>query len=128
MNSYLDVWKKFGDFSGRARRREYWTFFLINLIVGVCFICIDVFAGLYKEEIGLFPLYMVYSFAAFIPSLAVTARRLHDTNHSGWTMLLSALPIIGPIILLVWMVRDSDPAKNRYGPNPQLELIGVGDY
>jgi uncharacterized membrane protein YhaH (DUF805 family) len=127
MNSYLDVWKKFGDFSGRARRREYWMFTLVSTIVSLGLLLIDVFAGFINKEIGISLLYGIYTLAVFIPAIAVTSRRLHDTNHSGWTILLMLIPLIGPIILFVWMVRDSDPGKNMYGSNPKQVLYGFGD-
>ena len=68
--------------------------------------------------IGGYILYILYALAAFIPSLAVTVRRLHDTNRSGWNILWCLLPVIGPIVLLVFMVSDSTP-DNQYGPNPK---------
>lgn len=64
-------------------------------------------------------IYMLYSLAVFIPALAVSVRRLHDINKSGWWMLLDLLPIIGPIILLVFMIQDSDAGTNRFGNNPK---------
>lgn len=61
----------------------------------------------------------VYSLAVLIPSLAVVVRRLHDTNRSGWCFFFNLIPVIGSIILLVFLVQDSDPNENQYGPNPK---------
>jgi hypothetical protein len=83
-------------------------------------------AGVQK---ALWSLAFVYNLAMILPSLAVTVRRLHDTNHSGWWMLISLVPIIGGIIFFVWMVTDSDPYENQYGRNPKTEsLLSVKGY
>ncbi len=62
----------------------------------------------------------IYSLATLIPSLAVGIRRLHDTGKSGWWIFISLIPFVGPIILLIFLVKDSDPGTNLYGPNPKL--------
>ena len=111
MNWYLGVLKKYAVFSGRARRMEFWMFTLINIIVSIILTCIDVFVG--TAVLG-----MLYSLAVLIPSLAVTARRLHDTDRSGWWILISFIPAIGLIVLLVFMVLESQPGSNRFGDNP----------
>ncbi len=113
MNVYLDVLKKYAVFSGRARRTEYWMFFLFNLLIAFVLGAIE---GIFKGS-GL--LGTLYSLAVFIPSLAVGARRLHDTNRSGWWLLISLIPLIGVIILIVFLVQDSQPGENKYGPNPK---------
>ncbi|MCA9017194.1 MAG: DUF805 domain-containing protein [Planctomycetaceae bacterium] len=119
MNWYLSVINKYVDFSGRARRKEYWMFFLFNMIIsfGVALV-----GGLIGGKNGLFALSLpaLYSLFVFLPSLAVTVRRLHDTNRSGWWILISLVPFFGAIILFVCTVLDSDPDSNTYGPNPKL--------
>ena len=105
MNYYLEVLKKYAVFSGRARRAEYWYFYLFNFIIGVLF-AIGTLGG-------------IYSLAVLIPSIAVTVRRLHDTNHSGWWLLISFIPFFGGIILLIFLLQDSQPGENQYGPNPK---------
>jgi uncharacterized membrane protein YhaH (DUF805 family) len=112
MDWYLGVLKKYAVFEGRARRKEYWMFVLFNLIVSVVLSILGRFAGLIV-------LSWIYSLALFIPSLAVSIRRLHDTNRSGWWILITLIPIIGAIILLVFLVQDSDPQENQYGSNPK---------
>lgn len=67
--------------------------------------------------------FLVYSLAMIIPSIAVTVRRLHDTNRSGWFILINFVPLIGPIVVFVFMVLDSDPDANQYGPNPKTPSV-----
>jgi uncharacterized membrane protein YhaH (DUF805 family) len=119
MHWYLDVLKKYAVFDGRARRTEFWMFFLFNVIVGFVLNIIDNVSGLAKAMNGVGPLGTLYFLAVLVPYLAVGARRLHDTNRSGWWLLLLLIPCIGAIILLIWFVQDSDPGTNAYGPNPK---------
>ena len=119
MNWYLEVLKKYADFSGRARRKEYWFFTLFNVIVSIVLTLGDALIGTFSEEAGLGLLSGLYSLAVFIPGLAVTVRRLHDTDHSGWWMLISFVPCVGFIILLVFLLTDSTPGHNQYGPSPK---------
>ena len=119
MNYYFDVLKKYAVFGGRATRKEYWMFFLWNLIV---YVILAIILGLTSHWIMsgiLVDLIFVYALAMIIPHLSVGARRLHDTNHSAWWLLISLIPFIGTIIFLVFMVRDSVPGDNKYGPNPK---------
>jgi uncharacterized membrane protein YhaH (DUF805 family) len=118
MNWYVAVLKKYAEFGGRARRKEYWMFYLINMLIsGVCTAIDAIFGWGYQS--GLTVLYCLYSLAILVPSLAVTVRRLHDTGRSGWWLFIALLPIIGAIILFVFWVQDSQPGDNRYGPNPK---------
>lgn len=113
MSWYLAVLKKYATFSGRARRTEYWMFFLVNLIVSMVLGFVDTVAG--TAFIG-----VVYSLAVLLPSLAVGVRRLHDIGRSGWWLLILLVPVIGVIVLLVFAVRDGDAGANAYGPNPKV--------
>ena len=113
MNYYTDVLKKYAVFSGRARRKEYWMFFLFNIIVSLIFF----FLGILIRFSYLEPLYVL---AVLIPSIAVAVRRLHDTGRSGWWILIGFIPFVGAIILLVFMVLDSQSEANQYGPNPKV--------
>lgn len=115
MHWYLEVFRKYADFSGRARRKEYWTFFLFQVIFGFIFGLIDVAAGTYSRESGTGAFGTIYALVSFVPALAVTVRRFHDTDHSGWWMLV-------PIVNFVFAITDSQPGPNRYGPNPKQEL------
>jgi uncharacterized membrane protein YhaH (DUF805 family) len=125
MHWYLQALRKYAVFSGRARRAEYWQFTLLNGIVSlVLSLLLNLNAGA-GVQMALALLAFVYSLAMILPSLAVTVRRLHDTSHSGWWMLISLVPIIGGIILFVWMVTDGDPDENQYGRNPKAEWLGL---
>lgn len=113
MNWYLDVLKKYAVFNGRARRKEYWMFVLFNLIIALVLGLIERLVG------GPGILANLYSLAVLIPGLAVAFRRLHDTNRSGWWILIGLIPLVGFIILIVFMAQDSQPGDNQYGPNPK---------
>ena len=113
MNWYLEVLKKYAVFSGRARRKEYWMFALFNIIIAFVLGFIEGLAG------GPGVIGIIYGLAVLIPGIAVSVRRLHDTNRSGWWLLIGLIPLIGVIVLLVFMVQDSQPDKNQYGPNPK---------
>ncbi|ANJ67332.1 hypothetical protein A9404_08010 [Halothiobacillus diazotrophicus] len=115
MNWYLDVLKQYAVFNGRARRAEYWYFVLFNLIISIVLGIVDGMLG--SSGVGL--LGGLYSLAVLIPSLAVSVRRLHDTNRSGWWLLLLLIPLIGFIVILIFMVQDSTPGENTYGSNPK---------
>jgi len=118
VNSYLEVLRKYAVFSGRARRNEYWMFVLFNLIIGIVLGVIEGIVGIAPQS-DQSVLAGIYSLAVLIPSIAVFVRRLHDTNHSGWWFFIAFVPLIGAIVLLVFMVRDSDQGDNQYGANPK---------
>lgn len=111
--------EKYARFTGRARRREYWYFILFFAIGMFVLGLLDGLFGLADEEMEFGPLAVLGFVIAFIPSLAVQVRRLHDTNRSGWWILLNLIPLLGPLVLLVFMVLDSQPGENRYGANPK---------
>ena len=113
MNWYIEVLKKYAVFDGRAHRTEYWMFVLFNVIITIVLGLIDRLFGLWNVLSG------VYGLAVLIPGIAVAIRRLHDTNRSGWWLLISLVPVIGTIVLIVFMVQDSQPDTNQYGPNPK---------
>lgn len=111
--SVLTCISKYVDFNGRARRSEYWWFGLAVYVVNL------VLAGL-GRSIGIFNvLASIFSVATFLPSLAVAWRRLHDTGRSGAWFFIVLIPIVGWILYIVWMVQDSQPGDNQYGPNPK---------
>jgi uncharacterized membrane protein YhaH (DUF805 family) len=119
MNWYLQALKQYAVFKGRARRKEYWFFALFNLIVSAVLTVVDYMTGSLDMELGVGLLSGLYSLAILIPSLAVTVRRLHDTDRTGWWLLIAFIPLIGAIVLLVFMLLDSKPGDNQYGPNPK---------
>lgn len=119
MNWYIDVLKKYAVFSGRARRKEYWMFILISTIITIVLSAIEVAASLNDPATGPGLISGLYSLAVFIPSIAVLVRRLHDTDRTGWWLLLFLLPLIGVIVLIVFLATDSSAGDNQYGPNPK---------
>ena len=94
-------------------------FILINVLVSLVLVAIDNLIGTLSPQIGVGLLQGLYSLAILLPSLAVTVRRLHDTGRTGWWVLISLVPVIGGLILLIFMVLDSEPGTNQYGPNPK---------
>jgi uncharacterized membrane protein YhaH (DUF805 family) len=114
---YLEALKKYAVFSGRSRRMEYWYFVLFNIMVSIVLAGIDALLGTFTSYIGL--LSGIYGLAVLIPTLALTVRRLHDIDRSGWWILIGLVPLIGAIVLLVFAVMEGTPGSNRYGPNPK---------
>lgn len=119
MNWYVDVLRKYAVFSGRARRKEYWFFVLFNLLIVAGLTLVDMFVGTYDpiREIGL--LSGLYGIGVILPSVAVGARRLHDSGRTAWWLLIGLVPVIGAIVLLIFFVLDSQLGDNEYGPNPK---------
>ena len=116
MNWYLGVLKKYAVFSGRARRKEYWMFVLFNIIItGV----LEILLFATNSSVIVTILLGIYGIGVIIPSLAVVVRRLHDTNKSGGFIFISLIPLVGTIILLVFLCQDSTPGENRFGPSPK---------
>ncbi|RCX20334.1 uncharacterized membrane protein YhaH (DUF805 family) [Fontibacillus phaseoli] len=113
MEWYLKVLQNYAGFQGRARRKEYWIFFLLNFIIGLVLGFVSGLFGI-PNILG-----YLYALAVLIPSIALVFRRLHDTGKSGWWILISFVPIAGTIILLVFMCLDSDEGTNQYGTNPK---------
>ena len=114
MNYYLDVLNKYAEFNGRSSRKEYWMFFLFNLVITGLLVVIDV---MISNDNGI--LTSLYTLAVFIPSLALSIRRIHDAGISALWLLLAFIPIIGPIAYLIFMILDSQPGNNQYGPMPR---------
>lgn len=119
---YLKVIGQYADFSGRARRREFWSFALVNFAIGVALMVVAAVFGAVADFLGtlVMGVYYLYSLAVFIPSLAVGVRRLHDTGKSGWFMLIALIPIVG-LYLLYLMTVEGDRGDNAYGPDPKAE-------
>ncbi|MGG3889983.1 DUF805 domain-containing protein [Metabacillus fastidiosus] len=113
MQWYLEVLKNYVGFQGRARRKEYWMFNLVSVIITIILSIVEAVASIDPV------LTVIYFLAVFLPSLAVTVRRLHDTGRSGWWFLINLIPIIGGIILLVFTCQDSETNSNKYGLNPK---------
>jgi uncharacterized membrane protein YhaH (DUF805 family) len=110
----IDNWKRiiferYAQFSGRASRSEYWYFVLANLAVYAVLLLLTQVSSIF------FVLYVVWALAILIPSLAVAVRRLHDSDKSGWLLLIGLIPC-GGIVVLVFLILESTPAENKYGP------------
>jgi uncharacterized membrane protein YhaH (DUF805 family) len=120
MKWYLKVLRQYTDFNGRARRKEYWMYTLFNLIFIMVAMLLDNVLGLTIGGLPYGVLYFLYALAVLIPGLAVSVRRLHDIDKSGWMLLVALIPLIGAIWLLVLLVKDSSPGENQYGPNPKV--------
>ena len=120
MSWYFNAITNYVNFKGRERRRAYWMFVLVNVIITIVISCIDViFIGI---DDGFFQngvLSTIYSIFIFLPSLSLTVRRLHDTGRCGWWVLLYFIPIVGWIIMLVFLCTDSYGGENQYGPCPK---------
>ena len=136
MNWFLECFKKYATFSGRARRMEYWTFHLIYTLViiaatvlAVISIALTTAIGnpVYDTEYGPLPLNIIvalmaiFALVCILPSLAVSIRRLHDTGRSGGWWFINFVPVIGPLVFLVFMFLESEPGENIYGPNPKQQ-------
>lgn len=118
MDAVKSVYSNYFNFQGRARRSEYWFFYLFAVIVSVVALILIVSTG--ETGAGIFGrVYGVFILGALIPQLAVAVRRLHDTDRSGWWLLIGLIPLVGFIVLLIFMVGDSKPGANKYGPNPK---------
>jgi len=113
MEYFVGALKKYADFSGRARRKEYCMFILVYLAIYIVLSIVDSVAtgGI---------LTVIFSLALLVPSLSIGARRLHDTGRSGWWQLLYLIPLIGAIVLIVFYASDSHDA-NDFGPNPKAD-------
>ena len=134
--------RRYAEFSGRSRRKEYWMYVLLLIIVGVVLGAVEAALGLDKTVGPYGPLSALLALATFVPSLAVGIRRLHDTDRSGWWMLIAVVPyalmvvllLSGNIVLagtvglvaaacaiglLVLMVLDGTKGPNRFGPDPK---------
>lgn len=114
VNWYFAVLQNYAGFTGRARRTEYWMFFLVNLIIALVLDLIGL-----KFQVFTF-IGLIYGLAVLIPGLAVGVRRLHDTGRSGWWLLIGLIPFVGAIILIVLLAIEGQPGDNQYGPDPKL--------
>jgi uncharacterized membrane protein YhaH (DUF805 family) len=113
-NPLVNYWKRvvlerYAQFTGRARRAEFWWFFLASFIIGIVFNILTAVASIF------WVVYVIYALAVLIPNIAVGVRRLHDTDKSGWWLLIALIPLVGIIVLIVFFATDGLPGPNRYG-------------
>jgi uncharacterized membrane protein YhaH (DUF805 family) len=114
MEHFVSALEKFADFNGRATRTAYWMFVLISIIIQVIL-----------TLLGFETIAAIIILLLIIPKISVGARRLHDTGRSGWWQLIHFVPLIGLIVMIVFLVQDSVD-DNEYGPNPKAEASVVG--
>tara|TARA_B100000378_G_scaffold57649_1_gene42619 strand:- start:65204 stop:65623 length:420 start_codon:yes stop_codon:yes gene_type:complete len=132
MDYMLMPFMRYFDFAGRSRRKEYWMFFVLNLIIIT--VMTTVLFGLgfsmdpYAASSGgpvtwlIFAVLGLYSLIVLIPSIAVQVRRFHDQDKSGWFVLINFVPYIGGLIVLVFMLLEGTRGPNKYGPDPKEGL------
>ena len=114
------VMKKFATFSGRASRPEFWYFWLTCFLVNFIFNVIVQLVGPESAASNIVAIVQgLFGLAIIIPHIAVVVRRLHDTNRTGWWFLIVFIPLIGAIILLLWLASAPTPGTNMYGPQPR---------
>lgn len=130
MKWFIKVLRQYADFSGRARRKEYWMFVLFNVIFSYAWMFLAGFivanAGRDIED-ALLSIYLSYYVIMALPGLAVSVRRLHDIGKSGWMVLIGLIPVIGGLWLLVLMLKDGEVSENEYGPNPKTAAEGFNE-
>ena len=119
MHYYTDVLKKYAVFSGRARRQEFWMYHLFNALISLVLFAIALVVG----NAGTI-LLGLYGLAVLVPGLAVTWRRLHDTDRSGWWFLIDFIPYVGAVVLIVFLALDGTRGPNRFGPDPKGSVDG----
>jgi uncharacterized membrane protein YhaH (DUF805 family) len=117
------AYKRYFDFEGRSNRAEYWLFALLCIIVAAVYWILVVAVvrpqgGMNAAGAVLMGLYGLFGLASLIPSLSVSIRRLHDTNRSGWFILLPLIPIVGAVVYFVFTVLPGTKGPNKYGPDP----------
>ena len=116
MNGYLDAWKRYAQFSGRASLEAFWMFFLVNSVISLVFVLLEIFFQTTWQIEAL------YSLLIFLPMLSITVRRLHDTNRSAWWLLVVLVPAIGMLVLLVLLALPSEPDSD-FGHYPQNNVM-----
>lgn len=122
MSWFVTVLKRYATFRGRAGRPEYWYFILIYLVCSLGLAVLDAIVGTASKDDGFGLFSGLFGLALLLPSIAVSVRRLHDTDRTGWWLLLNFIPVIGSIVLLVFAIQRGTPGSNRYGDGPGTEL------
>ena len=112
MISYLSALRNYAVFHGRSRRLEFWVFTLVNIVISTALQLVV------KSQVP----NLIYSCAVFLPTLAVIVRRLHDTSHSAWWLLFGAVPVVGQVVLFVFLLSRGEDGANRYGADPKAAL------
>ena len=119
MSWFMISLRNYAVFSGRSQRSEYWYFALFYLIFYVVLAVLDGLTGTLDVQSGIGLFTGIFALGLLLPSLAVSVRRLHDTGRSGWWLLIGIIPLIGTIVLIVFLAQDGEPSANRFGANPK---------
>ena len=114
MNFYLDAWKKYANFGGRSRRKEFWIFALVNMVISWALAFITGSLGV----VGTIVIYG-FSLAIFVPGIAVSIRRMHDIGKSGWWLCVNFVPVIGSLWFIMLAAKDSQEGDNQWGAYPK---------
>lgn len=121
-NCFIYALKNYANFSGRARRREYWMFILFYVLISLVLVFIDGMTGTFNAGSGMGLLGGLYALGMLVPSFAVMVRRLHDTEKSGWWSLIILIPLVGVIVLLVFLCMDSKTSQNKFGLSRKISM------
>lgn len=113
MKWFIQAFKKYAVFNGRARRKEFWMYYLFLIIFMVVAAVID-------AAMGSFVLSAVFMLATLVPTLSVYIRRLHDTGRSGWWIMISLIPLVGGLVLFYFLISDGGVEDNQYGESPKM--------
>ncbi len=113
MKWFIQAFKKYAVFNGRARRKEFWMYYLFLIIFMVVAAVID-------AAMGSFVLSAVFTLVTLVPTLSVYIRRLHDTGRSGWWILISLIPLVGSLVLFYFLISDGGVEDNQYGESPKM--------
>lgn len=128
MEWFIKCLKNYANFSGRARRKEYWMFILFYMLLYIPFYVISMYAtsqNMATLNLIVSGLMVIISLGLCIPSLAVVVRRLHDINKSGWYYFMGLIPLVGGFILLYYLLKEGDKGENLYGPDPKALENGL---
>ncbi|MRX69192.1 Uncharacterized membrane protein YhaH, DUF805 family [Flavobacterium resistens] len=121
------VFENYANFSGRARRSEYWYYTLATIIISIILAILDFSLGLTIGDSGAGILRAIYGLLVLLPGLAVMVRRLHDVGKSGWFFLIILLPLAGVIWLLVLLCTEGDRGSNAYGADPKDDFEDINE-
>jgi uncharacterized membrane protein YhaH (DUF805 family) len=119
MNEYLDALRAYATFTGRATRKQFWMFVLVNVIISVV---LNILASMLGSWVGVIS--FLYSLAVLVPSIAISVRRLHDTDRSGWWLLIALVPFVGAIVLLVFYIMKGTEGPNQYDDGAMSAMGG----
>jgi len=122
MNWYLDVFYEYAVLKGRAARKDFWMFYLINVVFMAIALFIDKVSGLGSRDYYAGPVFIIYTLLVLTPLVTVCVRRLHDTGRSGWWVFIKLIPVIGSAWLLVLLCLEGDKGTNAYGADPKEQL------